>query len=121
MVVVMSSLKSLDGNLSPAVVEAQALLYGMQLASESRLLPAVVESDSGSVINLLLSGYSVQLEIGLVLDDILSLRDSFDFIDVVFSSRSTNKVAHSLAKMALSHGLDLVLIEEVSPGLSKLI
>ncbi|KAL5844259.1 hypothetical protein ACOSQ4_010217 [Xanthoceras sorbifolium] len=39
----LSTLKRLPSSFSPAVVEARAILYGMQLASNSGLLPLVVE------------------------------------------------------------------------------
>ncbi|KAL5763949.1 hypothetical protein ACOSQ2_016543 [Xanthoceras sorbifolium] len=119
--IMLSSLKSLEESFSHAVAEAWALLYRMQLASEAGLLPTVVESDSSSVINLFLSRSSIRAEIGLVFDDILTLRDSFDFVNFVFSPMSTNKVTHSLAKMALVHDVDLILMEEVPPGLSRLV
>ncbi|KAL5788038.1 hypothetical protein ACOSP7_004987 [Xanthoceras sorbifolium] len=93
----------------------------MVLTSESGLLPALVESDSSTVINLILSMASIHSEIGMIINDILDLQDSFDFVKFVFSPRSTNKVAHSLAKMTLVHDIDLVLMEEVPPGLSRLV
>ncbi|KAL5831035.1 hypothetical protein ACOSQ4_016389 [Xanthoceras sorbifolium] len=104
----LSSLKILEESFSHTVVETWALLYGMQLASEAGLLPIFVEFDSSSVINLLLSRSSVRAKIGLVLDDILTLRDSFDFVNFIFFPRSTNKVTHSLAKMVLVHDVDLI-------------
>ncbi|KAL5825192.1 hypothetical protein ACOSQ3_021255 [Xanthoceras sorbifolium] len=114
-------MKRMVGIFSLTVAEAHAILHGMQLASSSSLLPSVVESDCCSVINILRSGSLVRAEVGLVFDDILSLRNSFKFVDFVFSPRGTNKVAHILAKLALFHGFDCVLLEEVPPGLSRLI
>ncbi|KAL5837297.1 hypothetical protein ACOSQ3_014466 [Xanthoceras sorbifolium] len=84
----------MNGIFSSTVAEAHAILYGMQLASNSGSMPSVVESDCCLVINILLIGSLVCAEIGLVIDDILSLRDSFEFVDFVFSPRgTTNKVS----------------------------
>ncbi|KAL5758306.1 hypothetical protein ACOSP7_020917 [Xanthoceras sorbifolium] len=119
--VLLSNMKMMVGIFSPAVAEAHAILHGMQLASSSGLLPSVVESDCRLVINILRSGSLVHAEVGLVFDDILSLRNSFKFVDFVFSPRGTNKVAHNLVKLALCHGVNCVLLEKVLPSLSRLI
>ncbi|KAL5798483.1 hypothetical protein ACOSQ2_003303 [Xanthoceras sorbifolium] len=98
----LSSIKRVEGCCSPEVAEARAILHGIKLASEVGILPPIVESDSSIMI-------------------FLDLQHSFGFINFVFSQRNTNKVAHSLAKIALVHDVDLVLMEEVSPSLNRLV
>ncbi|KAL5779688.1 hypothetical protein ACOSQ2_010425 [Xanthoceras sorbifolium] len=93
----------------------------MKLAAESGLLPATVESDSLSVINLILSDSPIRSEIGLVIKDILELKVLYGFSSFVFSLRSTNRITHNLAKMALVHALDIILLEEVPPNIRVLV
>ncbi|KAL5766302.1 hypothetical protein ACOSP7_016919 [Xanthoceras sorbifolium] len=119
--VMLSGVKRVKASFSSDITLAQAIHHGMVLPAESSLLPALVESDSFLVINLILLRAPIRSEIGLIIDGILDLQDSFGFINFVFSPRSTNMVAHSLAKMALVHAIDIVLMEEVPPSLSRLV
>ncbi|KAL5843687.1 hypothetical protein ACOSQ4_009645 [Xanthoceras sorbifolium] len=98
--------KVLEAGFSPSLAESVAIHSGMLLAAESGLLPAMVESNAQSVINLILAGNSICSEIGLVIDDILDLK---------------SWVAHCLAKMTLVHALDVVMFKEALPGLQSLV
>ncbi|KAL5774840.1 hypothetical protein ACOSP7_012397 [Xanthoceras sorbifolium] len=75
--VMLSSSRNLDACYSPNIAEAKAILFGMQLAIDSGLLPAVVESDSSSVISLINAKNSIFTDIGSILADIFDLRDSY--------------------------------------------
>ncbi|KAL5861560.1 hypothetical protein ACOSQ4_002856 [Xanthoceras sorbifolium] len=113
--------KVLEVGFSPSLAKSVAIHSGMLLAAESGLLPAIMESDAQSVINLILAGSSIRSEIGLVIDDILDLKSRFDFTCFSFALRSSNRVAHCFAKMALVHALDVVLFEEAPPSLQYLV
>ncbi|KAL5846155.1 hypothetical protein ACOSQ3_009679 [Xanthoceras sorbifolium] len=115
--------KVLEAGFSPSLAESVAIHSGMLLAAESGLLPAMVESNAQSVINLILAGNSICSEIGLVIDDILDLKSWFDFtcFFFFFALRSSNRVAHCLAKMTLVHALDVVMFKEALPGLQSLV
>ncbi|KAL5787237.1 hypothetical protein ACOSP7_004186 [Xanthoceras sorbifolium] len=92
----------------------------MKMAAESRLLPAIVEFDSLSVINLIMADCPIRSGIVLIIEDILELKVLYGFSSFVFSPR-TNSVAHNLAKMALVHTIDLILLEEVPPRIRMLV
>ncbi|KAL5775235.1 hypothetical protein ACOSP7_012792 [Xanthoceras sorbifolium] len=101
--VLVSSSSLLPSLFSPDIGEALAILRGVRLAIDLGFSVVCVESDAASVVNPLSSRAISCSDIGLVLDDILALVVAFS--DVSFSSvrRSANKVAHGLAKFALSH------------------
>ncbi|KAL5810335.1 hypothetical protein ACOSQ3_027035 [Xanthoceras sorbifolium] len=99
---------TIAAGLPPSKAEASAIHLGMKLAAEAGLLPAIVESDSLSVI-------------GLVIEDILELKAHYGFSSFVLSPRTSNRVAHSPAKMAIVHAIDVVLLEEVPHGIKLLV
>ncbi|KAL5846016.1 hypothetical protein ACOSQ3_009540 [Xanthoceras sorbifolium] len=115
--VMLSALKTIVAGLSPSIVEASAIHAGIKLAVETGLLPAIVESDSLSVVNLLLARQPICSEICLVINDILELKTLYGFSSFVFSLITSNRVAHSLVKMVIVYAIDVVLIEEVLPGI----
>ncbi|KAL5845509.1 hypothetical protein ACOSQ4_011467 [Xanthoceras sorbifolium] len=101
--VLVSYTSLLPGLFSSDIGEALAILLGLRLAGDMGFPSVCVESDAASVVKQLSSRVPSCSDIGLILDDILSLVGGF--ADISFSSvrRSTNKVAHGLAKFALSH------------------
>ncbi|KAL5780466.1 hypothetical protein ACOSQ2_011203 [Xanthoceras sorbifolium] len=101
--VLVSYTSLLLGLFSSDIGEALAILLGLRLAIDMGLSTVCVESDAASVVKQLSSRVTSCSDIGLILDDILSL--VVNFADLSFSSvrRSANIVAHGLAKFALSH------------------
>ncbi|KAL5756018.1 hypothetical protein ACOSQ2_020764 [Xanthoceras sorbifolium] len=101
--VLVSYMSLLLGLFSSDIGEALAILLGLRLAIDMGLSTVCVESDAASVVKQLSSRVTSCSDIGLILDDILSL--VVNFADLSFSSvrRSANIVAHGLAKFALSH------------------
>ncbi|KAL5804637.1 hypothetical protein ACOSQ3_031437 [Xanthoceras sorbifolium] len=101
--VLVSYTSLLPGLFSSDIGEALAILLGLRLAGDMGFPSVCVESDAASVVKQLSSRAPSCSDIGLILDDILSLVGGF--ADISFSSvrRSANKVAHGLAKFALSH------------------
>ncbi|KAL5779669.1 hypothetical protein ACOSQ2_010406 [Xanthoceras sorbifolium] len=93
----------------------------MLLAAYLGLFPAMVESNSQSVINLIRAGSPIHSKIGLIVYDILNLKAHFDFTCFSFAPCSSNRVAHCLAKMALALALDVVLFVEAPHGLRSLV
>ncbi|KAL5819042.1 hypothetical protein ACOSQ4_022884 [Xanthoceras sorbifolium] len=102
-VVLVSYTSLLLGLVSSDIGEALAILLGLRLAIDMGWSTVCVESDAASVVKQLSSRVTSCSDIGLILDDILSL--VVNFADLSFSSvgRSANRVAHGLAKIALSH------------------
>ncbi|KAL5768514.1 hypothetical protein ACOSP7_015060 [Xanthoceras sorbifolium] len=119
--VMLSASRTIDAGLEPSLAKAMAMLIGMKLAVEAGLLPTVVESDSLSIVNLIFAGLSIRSEIGLINNDILNLKTMGVFPSFVFSPKDSNRVAHNLAKMAIVHAIDVVLIDDVPPDIRSLV
>ncbi|KAL5843820.1 hypothetical protein ACOSQ4_009778 [Xanthoceras sorbifolium] len=119
--VLLSIAKSVVAGLDPCIAEAKAIVIGMQLAVEAGLLPTMVESDSLSVINLISFGVQICSDIGLIIEDIAKLKLQHEFSSFIFSPRASNNMAHSFAKMAVSHAIDVILIEDVPPNIRSLV
>ncbi|KAK2637132.1 hypothetical protein Ddye_031924 [Dipteronia dyeriana] len=79
---------------SPQSAEAVAILRGLQLARDSGLWPCSIESDALSVVMLMNSKAIPCAEIGLAIQDILSLVDKLSICEVSFVQRDANMAAH---------------------------
>ncbi|XP_021774242.1 uncharacterized protein LOC110738174 [Chenopodium quinoa] len=79
------------------IAEAKVIVLGMNWAIEMGFKNVVVESDCLQLIQALRKGSKGQSNFHLILDDVLSLCSSFDFISWSFVKCSGNKVAHTLA------------------------
>ncbi|KAL5780225.1 hypothetical protein ACOSQ2_010962 [Xanthoceras sorbifolium] len=101
--VLVSYTSLLPGLFSSDIGEALAILLGLRLAGDMGFPSVCVESDAASVVKQLSSRAPSCSDIGLILDDILSLVGGFAVISFSSVRRSANKVAHGLAKFALSH------------------
>ncbi|KAL5766204.1 hypothetical protein ACOSP7_016821 [Xanthoceras sorbifolium] len=119
--VMFSASKKIGTGLAPSIAEASAIYEGMKLVAETGLLPAMVEFDLLSVVNLILAGQPIRSEIGLVIEDILELKVLHGFSSFVFSPRTSYRVAHSLAKMVVTHAMDIVSLEKVPPSIRSLV
>ncbi|KAL5813450.1 hypothetical protein ACOSQ4_024091 [Xanthoceras sorbifolium] len=117
----LSVAKRVEACYFPEIAKVVAIQYGINLAIETGLLPAMVESDSLSIINLILFRLPIRSKVGLIIEDIFDLQGLFDFANFVFSPMSYNMVTHNLAKMALAHAINLVLLKEVFLGLRMLV
>ncbi|KAK3219281.1 hypothetical protein Dsin_013251 [Dipteronia sinensis] len=89
---------SIVANYSPQVAEATAILRGILFAVDTGLLPAVVESDAKSVVDLIIAVAPPLGNVGTVITDILRLTKHYN-IRVLFTPRCANMVAHILAKV----------------------
>ncbi|KAH7572293.1 hypothetical protein JRO89_XS04G0233800 [Xanthoceras sorbifolium] len=101
--VLVSYTSLLLGLFSSDIGEALAILLGLHLAIDMGLSTVCVESDAASIVKQLSSRVSSCSDIGLILDDILSLVVNFAALSFSSVRRSANNVAHGLAKVALSH------------------
>ncbi|KAK3188892.1 hypothetical protein Dsin_028453 [Dipteronia sinensis] len=97
-----SNAQRLEVSFSPQVAEVVTILRGIDLAMDTCLVPAIVESDALGVVNLINSGHSVSAEVGMVVDDIIHRIRTSTITLVGFVPRKTNFVAHYLAKIALT-------------------
>ena len=95
------------------------ILKGIQLACETGLVPLDLVSDATVVVSLVNDLKEHVSEIGLVVDAIRRLLVSLPGCELRYAPRSTNWVAHTLAKSALSSSEDYVWIEDFPPCICK--
>ncbi|KAK3195602.1 hypothetical protein Dsin_026912 [Dipteronia sinensis] len=67
------STQVLEACFSPQVAEATAIFRGIVFAMDSGLVPAVIESDAKTVVELINSGKVPLDDIGTIIADILRL------------------------------------------------
>ncbi|KAK1559411.1 hypothetical protein Q3G72_014197 [Acer saccharum] len=95
------------------VAEAGAVLLGLNSAIALGSLPCVVETNAFSVVNLIHDNCAPIYEIGIVVSDIKGLLVCHPECKIVFTSRSSNMVAHHLAKFGLRLDEAKFWLEEV--------
>ncbi|KAL5813508.1 hypothetical protein ACOSQ4_024149 [Xanthoceras sorbifolium] len=98
-----------------------ALLCGIQLALDFGFIPFCCESDADSTVEQILSNVSSLSDVGLVVDDILSLTRDLQEFSVSWGRRSANSVAYSLPKFVLSLVSDCILLDAVPSSVSFLV
>ncbi|KAL5847673.1 hypothetical protein ACOSQ3_011197 [Xanthoceras sorbifolium] len=96
---------------SPPIAEALAMIRGLHLAEDLLLLPASLNPDALSVINLIYSAWVPASELGLLISDILELFLNPSFHGVNFIPRSANFVAHDLANFAFSFSTEQIWLD----------
>ncbi|TXG47194.1 hypothetical protein EZV62_026488 [Acer yangbiense] len=101
--VMLSSCKNFRTAFSPVIAEALAVLEGLRLAKLGGFFPTVLESDALTVVQDICRNESLSSDVGLVIDDILFFCRDFNFFSFRHVPRLANKVAHGLAKLALSN------------------
>ncbi|KAL5804999.1 hypothetical protein ACOSQ3_031799 [Xanthoceras sorbifolium] len=120
--VMLSCVDAIPGLLSPIVVEAKAILFGLSTAFAGGFSAVVVESDCASVIKMLSDGSQPLSEVGVVISDIQDALSSNSFsVQFLHVYRSGNGVAHSLAKLATAEKKFLVWVKEVPQSVESAI
>ncbi|KAL5789715.1 hypothetical protein ACOSQ2_004603 [Xanthoceras sorbifolium] len=112
---------SLGGRgLSPQCVKTEAICFGLSIALKTGFSPILLEFNALSVVNLVISKSSPYSDIGLFILDILNLLESPSVWGVSYSHKSTNMVAHSLAKLAFSFSSKSIWVVDFSPSVRVL-
>ncbi|KAL5761787.1 hypothetical protein ACOSP7_018051 [Xanthoceras sorbifolium] len=111
-------MSSSAGLLSPGAFEAKAIFFGLLMAFGGGITHLTLHSDATSIIGQRV----VIFEVGLLIEDIRDLVYRFNR-DVVFSlsPRSTNRVVHSIAKLALINPCPVFWVDDCHPGVWNLI
>ncbi|XP_024190567.1 uncharacterized protein LOC112194577 [Rosa chinensis] len=99
------------GNLSPRAVESLALLHGLKFALHVGFTKLEIEGDALIVLNTLHDDSEDLCLEGHILDEVKHLVKSFISCSWRFVRRDYNKVAHRLAKEALSLSQPLLCLE----------
>ncbi|KAL5753861.1 hypothetical protein ACOSP7_022081 [Xanthoceras sorbifolium] len=100
--VVLSGMVSFAGLLSPAAAKAKAILFGFLMDFKCGFSKVSLNLCVAFVINDLNGDSLLLSEVGLLVDDIKDLVHRFNGeVSFSHSLRSANRVAHSLAKLAL--------------------
>ncbi|TXG66206.1 hypothetical protein EZV62_007481 [Acer yangbiense] len=95
--------QNLSAYFQPQIAEALAILKGLFLALNNGFVPAVLESDALTVVNSICLKMVPCNEVGVVIHDVLRLLNDVDSFSINYVLRLANKVAHSLAKLALNY------------------
>ncbi|KAK3224549.1 hypothetical protein Dsin_011574 [Dipteronia sinensis] len=97
------------------VAEAVAIYRGLRLAIESGLRPIMVESDAALVVKWINVGSFLDSNVGLILSDIRSLIHEAICVEIGYTYRNYDKVAHVLVKNVLLCEEDRYWLEECPP------
>ncbi|KAK2645797.1 hypothetical protein Ddye_020992 [Dipteronia dyeriana] len=104
----------------PQVLEALAILHGLQLVMEVRLVPTVLESDAQLVVKAIGLKDTTGVEVGVVIHDSLDVLSYANIGSISFVSRVCTN-AHSLAKLALNIEGEDVWLEDCSLSVESLV
>ncbi|XP_021747921.1 uncharacterized protein LOC110713786 [Chenopodium quinoa] len=96
-VVVLAASWMFEDRWEPSIVEAKAILLGVQAAADFGARNIEVESDCLGVLNAIKAQVRGDSSLHLIFDDIYHEIRSFDFVSWSFTHREGNKVAHELA------------------------
>ncbi|KAK3183293.1 hypothetical protein Dsin_030579 [Dipteronia sinensis] len=97
-----------------------AIRNGILLAKESGFWPLYVETESLSVMKIIVAKSSTLSNVGLIIADILDTLDNYLCGGNNFCARDANRVAHVLARLGCSVDELSIWIEE-SPCTSNLV
>ncbi|KAK0600006.1 hypothetical protein LWI29_010661 [Acer saccharum] len=88
----------MSATFNAQIAEAVAILKAIQFSRDSGLFPCVLVSEAQVVVNWIVKGGHQDAECGMVLANIDTLRLEVGGLDVAFTPRKANQVAHILAK-----------------------
>jgi ribonuclease HI len=100
---VIASSKFLQNVSSPAMVEAQAMLQGLELANSIGCNALEAESDSIEVITYCSGEVEMWNEATAVYADCITMTSMIGKVEYKHCSRETNEVAHLIARNILFH------------------
>ncbi|XP_021854581.2 uncharacterized protein [Spinacia oleracea] len=105
--IIFAGTRRVRGRWPPEIAECKAILFAVKLAKRYGLNKVIVESDNQSIISRLTKWTTYFSDLDGVLDDILFLSSSFEFVAWSHVKRDGNFVAHHLARL-LPFGIEQV-------------
>ena len=100
------------------VVEAESILWALELAADPDLTYICVESDCLTLVSKLKKNISIRGELGIILNRIYNLSRLFVCCQWSFTRWEANQVAHYLAGLRPSLTLFSVVISSFPSGIS---
>ncbi|KAL5775240.1 hypothetical protein ACOSP7_012797 [Xanthoceras sorbifolium] len=94
--------KPLKALHSPLIAKSLAVLCGISLSVDARLVPASLETDSETLVKLVNSNAAPLSEVGLFVSEIVQALNSGVLVNFSFVPRLANATAHCIAKTTLS-------------------
>ena len=113
--VIASLIQQLDQAYQPVEVEAMAASKAVEFGSELGLHRAIIEGDSEVVVKALTCKEFGLAPYAHLINDVSLFFGLYSQLSYSHVKRNSNKVAHSLAKLALTSKSCLVWMEDVSP------
>ncbi|KAL8520513.1 hypothetical protein ACS0TY_011149 [Phlomoides rotata] len=104
------------GGGSSMLVEARALLYGLETTAAGGQQVWQVESDSELLIRVINGDYEGEIYVMAVVHCIRRLASCLGILRFRAISRLANKLAHNLAQFCKHNSENLVWVEEVPPS-----
>ena len=112
-----SAISAINQQIGVPEAEAKAILFGMTTAAALNYKEIYVQSDSQKIIKMLAQTHSPTTELGMLVEEIKCLSNSFVSCDFSFIPRSCNIPAHKLAKYSLKFNSSVVWLDEAPPWL----
>ncbi|KAL9457816.1 hypothetical protein AB3S75_006795 [Citrus x aurantiifolia] len=95
-----------------AGMEAEAVLFGIQVAQQVEYLPMIIESDSTEVVELVWSRKSSLTEVSWTVEEIKQQLQIANASSLQYVPRKCNAIAHAIAKVALDFENSVIWLEE---------
>ncbi|KAL9450912.1 hypothetical protein AB3S75_012621 [Citrus x aurantiifolia] len=95
-----------------ASMEAEAVLFGIQVAQQVEYLPMIIESDSTEVVELVWSWKSSLTEVSWTVEEIKQQLQISNASSLQYVPRKCNAIAHAIAKVALDFENSVIWLED---------
>ncbi|KAH9722904.1 putative reverse transcriptase/RNA-dependent DNA polymerase [Citrus sinensis] len=95
-----------------ASMEAEAVLFGIQVAQQVEYLPMIIESNSTEVVELVWRRKSSLTEVSWTVEEIKQQLQISNASSLQFVPRKCNAIAHAIAKVALDFENSVIWLEE---------
>ncbi|KAH9689005.1 reverse transcriptase domain-containing protein [Citrus sinensis] len=95
-----------------ASMEAEAVIFGIQVAQQVEYLPMIIESDSTEVVELVWSRKSSLTEVSWAVKEIKQQLQISNAFSLQYVPRKCNAIAHAIAKVALDFENSVIWLEE---------
>ncbi|XP_074274060.1 uncharacterized protein LOC141597492 [Silene latifolia] len=112
--------RSVRARWDVGVAEAQAAIFGLEIAQEKGETAPMLECDALSLINALKGGASFRSAVGICVDDINYLRNCFPNSSVSHVKRGGNAVAHLVARLCETVGDTIVMVSDFPHAISAI-